>query len=103
MWFKKGWKLFRLTVIDFIANRILKLSAALAYYTIFSLPGLIIIVIWVSDIFYGHNAVEGSIYSQIEGFVGKDAAAQIQETIRNATLSNESSFATVVGIVTLVI
>ncbi len=88
---------------DFFENRVLKLSAALAYYTIFSLPGLIIIVIWISDIFYGQDAVEGTVYGQIAGLVGQDAALQIQQTIRNATLSSESQFATIIGLATLII
>ena len=84
-------------------HKVLKLSAALAYYTVFSLPGLIIIVVWVSDIFYGHEAVEGTVYGQIASLVGSDAALQIQQTIRNATLSSEGGFATIVGLVTLII
>ena len=100
---KKWWKMLKQTVADFLGHKILKLSAALAYYTIFSLPGLIILIIWVSDIFYGHKAVEGSVYGQIESLVGKEAALQIQDTIRNATLSSESGFATVIGVITLVI
>jgi len=100
---KNTWKLLKQSITDFSNDRAIKLSAALAYYTIFSLPGLIIIIIWVSDLFYGKEAVEGSIYGQIAGFVGKDAALQVQEIIRNASLSNESGFATVVGLVTLII
>lgn len=100
---KTLWKILKQTVTDFFNNRILKLSAALAYYTIFSLPGLLIIVIWVTDIFYGQEAVEGSVYGQIEQLVGPQAALQIQETIRNATLSGEGSFATIIGLITLII
>ena len=100
---KKSWLILKQTFSDFMDDKVLKLSAALAYYTIFSLPGLLIIVIWVSDIFYGQEAVEGSVYRQIEGFVGRDAAIQIQETIKNATLSTDSGFATVVGLITLII
>lgn len=100
---KKVWHIVKDSFADFFNNRVLKLSAALAYYTIFSLPGLIIIIIWVSDIFYGQDAVEGTVYRQIAGLVGKDAAAQIQETIRNATLSSESGFATIIGFATLII
>ncbi|MES1215004.1 MAG: YihY/virulence factor BrkB family protein [Bacteroidota bacterium] len=103
MFFKNAWKITVQTFADFFNHRILKLSAALAYYTIFSLPGLIIIIIWFSDIFYGHDAIEGTVYHQIEGFVGKDAAIQIQETIRNATMSGNSRFATIVGLTTLII
>jgi membrane protein len=103
MFFKNAWTITKDTFSDFFGNRVLKLSAALAYYTIFSLPGLIIIVIWISDFFYGREAIEGTVYKQIAGFVGQDAAIQIQVTIRNATLSSENHFATIVGIVTLVL
>jgi membrane protein len=97
------WKIIKQSAIDFVDDKVLKLSAALAYYTIFSLPAMLIIIIAVSDIFYGRKAIEGTIYSQIAGFVGKDAALQIQQTIRSAALSNQAGFATVVGLVTLVI
>jgi membrane protein len=100
---KTVWNIIKHAFVEFFEHNILKLSAALAYYTLFSLPGLIIIIIWVSDIFYGHEAVEGKVYGQISNLVGSDAALQIQETIRNATLSSEGSFATIVGLVTLII
>jgi membrane protein len=103
MFIKNAWKITAQTFTDFFNHRVLKLSAALAYYTIFSLPGLIIIIIWFSDIFYGREAIEGTIYHQIEGFVGKEPAIQIQETIRNATLSSDSGFATLVGLATLIL
>ena len=103
MFFTNAWKITKQTFIDFIDNKVLKLSAALAYYTIFSLPALLIIVIWISDIFYGREAVEGTVYGQIAKFVGQEAALQIQETIRNAALSTDSGIATVVGFITLII
>jgi membrane protein len=97
------WSSIKHAFYSFFEHKVLKLSAALAYYTVFSLPGLIIIVVWVSDIFYGHEAVEGTVYGQIANLVGSDAALQIQQTIRNATLSSEGGFATIVGLVTLII
>ncbi len=100
---KTIWNSIKHAFVAFFELNVLKLSAALAYYTVFSLPGLIIIIVWVSDIFYGHEAVEGNVYGQITNLVGSDAALQIQETIRNATLSSEGSFATIVGLVTLII
>lgn len=97
------WKIIKQSFADFFSERVMKLSAALSYYTLFSLPGLIIIILWISDIFYGKAAVEGTVYGQIADFVGKDAALQIQETIRNATLSSDNKIATIVGFITLVI
>ncbi|MGC4101605.1 YihY/virulence factor BrkB family protein [Ferruginibacter sp.] len=99
---KDIWTIIKRSFTDFFANKVLKLSAALAYYTIFSLPAMLIIIISVSNIFYGRAAVEGTLYHQIADFVGTDAALQIQQTIRSASLSTSSSFATIVGIVTLV-
>lgn len=100
---KKTWIILRDAFKFFFQGSATRLSAALAYYTIFSLPGLIIIIIWVSDIFMGQQAVEGTVYGQIAGLVGSDAALQIQETIRNATLSSESTFATIIGLITLIV
>ena len=100
---KGGWKIVKNTMIDFFASNVLKLSGSLAFFTVFSLPGLLIIIIWVSDIFYNRAVVEESLYGQIEGFVGHNAAIAIQETIRNATHTTGSQFATIVGLIVLLI
>lgn len=98
---KDIWSIIKQTFNDFIDNKVFKLSAALAFYTIFSLPAMLIIIIAVSDIFYGRAAIEGTLYNQISAFVGTDAALEIQQTIRGAALTNSSSFAATVGIITL--
>jgi membrane protein len=98
---KNIWSISRQSFANFIDNKVFKLSAALAFYTIFSLPAMLIIMISVSDIFYGRAAIEGTLYQQISSFVGTDAALQIQQTIRGAALSPSGNFATIVGIVTL--
>jgi membrane protein len=98
---KDIWSITKQSFSDFIDNKVFKLSAALAFYTIFSLPAMLIIIISVSDVFYGRAAIEGTLYHQISAFVGTDAAVQIQQTIRGAALSNSSNFAAAVGIITL--
>src|SRR5258706_8032990 len=100
---KRTWNIAKETFSEFIDNKVMKLSASLAYYTIFSIPALLIMIIWVSDIFYGRQAVEGGVFGQISGFVGKNAAIQIQETIRNARLSTDNRWAAIIGGATLVI
>ncbi len=100
---KKAWNIIKETVNEFIEHKVMKLSASLAYYTIFSIPALMIMIIWVTDIFYGRQAVEGGVYGQIAGFVGDQAALQIQEAIRSARLSTGSTWAAIVGGATLVI
>jgi membrane protein len=86
-----------------VSFNVLKLSGALAFFTIFSLPGLLIILIWFSDLFYSREIIETTLYGQISGFVGHEAAVDIQETIRTATHSTGRNFATLVGLVVLLI
>lgn len=100
--FKNIWKALKLSGKDFSENKVTKLSAALAYYTIFSLPAMLMIIITLGSVFYGKEAIEGSVQQQISGFVGGQTAEQIQLLIRNAAISNQNTLAAVVGIVTLV-
>ena len=102
MSFKDAWCITRKTFSGFIDSNVLKLSGALAFFTIFSLPGLLIIVIWFSDIFYGREVVEGAVDKQVEGVVGHDAAISIQDAIRNSTASAGSQFATIIGLIALI-
>jgi membrane protein len=95
--------LLKETFMEFIDDNGLKLSAALSYYTIFSLPPLLIIIISLSGIFFGTDAVQGQIFGQIKGLVGSEAAMQIQETIKNVKLSNSNIFATILGAIILII
>ena len=100
---KTIWLILKETYSDFAGNKALRMSAALAFYTIFAIAPILIIVISLCDIFYGKAAIEGGIYSRIETFVGNDAAAQIEQAIRNATYSNKASWATAVGIISLLV
>lgn len=100
---KDVWKITLHSLADSYHGNIFRLSASLAFFTIFSLPGLLIIIIWVSDLFYGRDIVEGSLYRQLEGFVGHSTALDMQETIRYATDHAGSSFTTVIGLVALLI
>jgi membrane protein len=100
---KDIWSIIKQSFSDFIDNKVFKLSAALAFYTIFSLPAMLIIIVSISDVFYGRAAIEGTLYHEISGFVGTDAALQIQQTIRGAAISPDSKFATIVAIITLLV
>ncbi len=99
----KSWYLLKTTFLEFNDDNAIKLSAALAYYTIFALPPLLIIIITICGVFFGEDAVAGELYGQINGLVGDSAAIQIQETIKNVQLSGSNVFATVFGVGMLLI
>jgi membrane protein len=98
------YQLFIAAGKGFIEDRITKLSAALAYYTIFSLTPLIIIIIAAASIFFSNKLNPGTeLFSQISEMVGQDAAKQIQGFVDNNSLNGKSFFGLVIGIVTLII
>lgn len=98
-----SWKLLKKTFQEFDDDNALKLSASLSYYTIFSLPPLLIIIISIFSIFFGREAVNGQFFGQINGMVGNEAALQIQETIKNIELTENSAFAAIFGGIMLLI
>jgi membrane protein len=100
---KGTWKIIYQTFADVVESNVFKLSGALAFFTIFSLPGLLIIIIWISDFFYGRAIVEASVSKQIAGFVGPHAASDLLQTIRNATVESGNRIATIAGIAVLII
>jgi membrane protein len=81
----------------------LKLSAALSYYTVFSIAPLLIVIISLAGIFFGQQAVEGRVYHQISGLVGSDAALQVQDIIKNIRQSNHGMAGGVIGMIILII
>ena len=95
--------LIKKTYISFTDDKGLKLSAALAYYTIFSIAPMLIVLIAVTGIFYGQEAVQGKVFSQLNDFIGNESAAQIQDILKQMQLSGKGTFAIVTGIITLII
>jgi membrane protein len=99
----KLWKVLKATFSGFSDDKVTKLSASLAYYTVFSMGPLLVVLISLCSIFLARDAVEGKVYGVLVGFVGSGTAVQLQEIIKNAALSNKSTTAAIVGIVTLLI
>lgn len=77
-------------------------SASLAYYAIFSIPGLLIIIIWIAGYFFGEDAIRGEITNQISGMMGQEVANSIQDMIAGALIDRENIFMKIVGIGSLV-
>jgi membrane protein len=101
--FKKTWQLLVKSFNHFIDLNGLKLSAALSYYTVFSIAPLLIVIISVAAILFGRDAVEGRVYHQLSGLVGSEAALQIQDIIRNTQNSNHGKLGGLIGTIILVI
>lgn len=79
------------------------LAAALAYYALFSLAPLLLIVIAMAGILFGREAAEGKIIGQVQGVLGQDGAVFVQDLIRNVRHSSSNIIASVIGIVILML
>ncbi|MEZ0486550.1 YihY/virulence factor BrkB family protein [Fibrella aquatica] len=101
--FANAWIVLRDSGNSFMDDRGLKLSAALAYYTIFSLAPLLVLIMSLASIFLGEEAIQGQIFKQINGLVGNEAAKQIQDMIKNVGLSGKTNSALIISIGTLLI
>ena len=89
--------------MGFIDDNGLKLSASLAYYTIFSIAPLLILVISIAGLVLGPTAAENKLYPEIAHYVGAQAAVQIQDILKNLQLSGKSGTAVIIGTITLLI
>ena len=102
-YFKEVWKILVATFMGFIDDNGLKLSASLAYYTVFSIAPLLILVISLAGIFFKNDAANNAIYPQIVHYVGASAATEIQDILKNLAFSGKSGITVVIGIVTLLL
>src|ERR1700744_930972 len=100
---KQFWKVLVATFMGFINDNGLKLSASLAYYTVFSIAPLLILIIAIASVVYGHDAITKQLYPQIAHFVGAQAATQIQDMLKGLALSGKSGVAVIIGVGTLLI
>ena len=79
------------------------MGAALAYYTVFSLAPLLVIVISVAGLIFGADAVSGAIFSQINGLMGAEAAKGIQDLLSSVSKPSTGIIGTILGIVFLLV
>ncbi|MGC4235846.1 MAG: YihY/virulence factor BrkB family protein [Niabella sp.] len=88
----------------FAEDKIPKLSSSLAYCTIFSMAPLLTIVIASASLIYKKEIIEGKVFEYVSEFTDdSNIALQIQNIVSQASLSNKTSFALVIGIISLII
>lgn len=100
---RKVYNLFVSAGNGFIDDNAFKLAAALSYYTVFALGPLLIIIISLAGLFFGQEAAEGSIYFQLNGLLGAEAARQVQDIINNIQESESSTTGAIIGGIILLI
>lgn len=100
---RKYKEVFSNTFTGFSRDNATKLSGSLAYSTIFSLPPMLLLVVISGGYFYGQDALQGKIFSELKDFIGSNAAIQIQDMVKALHFQKNGMLATVISIVALVI
>ena len=78
-------------------------SAVIAYYAIFSMPGLLVIVISVGSLFFKRDVITGQLFTQISSIMGVETARKVQNMIISISQTNKSVLATIVGLITVLL
>lgn len=95
-------KLLKKSYINWEKNGAYARSATIAYYALFSLPSLLIIVVSIAGYFFGREAVQGRLTGEISEFIGADTANAVESMIENAALSQDSTLALIFGLAMLI-
>jgi membrane protein len=99
----QAWKLTKSALNAWVDDFAPSMGAALAYYTIFSLAPMLVIVIAVAGFFFGQDAAQGEIVAQLQGMVGETGASAVEALLKSASEPGQGIIAATIGIFTLML
>lgn len=97
------WPLLKTAASDWLRHRSARLGAALAYYSVFSLGPLLLIVTAVAGLIWGGDAARGSIVTQFRGMLGESGSQAVEAMLQGASSSVAGGWSAVVGVVLLLV
>src|SRR5256714_13559718 len=97
---KKIWPILKVTFSEFSQDNVLRLSAALAYYAMFSIGPLLVIAVGVVGLAFGHETVRRQIEQQLQSMLGEGSAKMV-ESMMSARKQGTSVITTIIGIIAL--
>jgi len=96
-------KVLRCAVTEWLDHRASSKGAALAFYTLFSMAPILVLVIAVAGFFYGAEAAQGQLLTELRGLVGAQGADTIQAILAGAQNKESGMFATIVATLLLIV
>ncbi len=96
-------KLLKLTFAAWVKKDPFRESAIIAYYAIFSIPGLLLLIISITGYFFGKDVVNQNIIGQVAITMGNDTATQVKEMLLNASQAKSTLIGSIIGIIILLI
>ena len=95
--------LFKSAAVNWVHDYAQSMGAALAFYTMFSIAPLLLIVISIAGPVFGEGAVRGEIYGQLDAMLGPEGASEVQALLESARKPGEDVLAAAFGLVLLFI
>jgi membrane protein len=99
---RKGWEILKQTVLNFFQDDSFSYASSIAFYTIFSMPAILIISLSVGATVYERDIVQQELINQVARLIGENSAAEIEKILLNAALDSTGTVAKIIGIATLV-
>lgn len=99
---KTVWKILKETASEFSEDNVLRLSAALAYYSIFSIGPLLVIMVGVAGLVLGEASVQSQVKEQLQGFLGPQSTGVVESMMQHQTKSG-GLWTTILGVATLLL
>lgn len=97
------WAILKKSAKSLSTDKIPKQSASLAYCTLFSMGPMLLVIIFLTNLFWQQEAAEGIVVQQLSNLIGGDAAQQIQQIIQNASIDRSTAFAALTGFIALLL
>lgn len=95
------WELTKQVATSWLDDYVPSMGAALAYYTIFSLAPMLLVVISMAGLLFGEDAARGEIQAQLQNLMGERSAGAVQSLLVSVREPSEGLTATAVGVVLL--
>ena len=98
---KQLWPILQQTMASWNAHNAPRLGAALAFYTILSMAPLVVLVVAVVALVFGHSTAQDQILYQVREMIGDQGAEMVKTTIEHASKPSTGIFASIIGVLTL--
>jgi len=100
---RRSWYLIKQSVSAWNEDYAPSMGAAIAYYTLFSIAPLLVIVIAIAGLVFGAQAAQNAIVAQLDGLIGHEGAVAVQGLLKSASEPARGAVSTIVGAITLMI
>jgi membrane protein len=96
-WIGRQWQIFLAAANAWMDDYAPSMGAALSYYTLFSLAPLLVLIIAIAGMVFGHDAAQGAIIAQLQGIMGEEGATAVQGLLQAAREPSTGIVASIVG------